>query len=366
MCFGDRLMQLFFKRDLHLVIELAKQIVRLIVVQKINASYKILKQQTVTALDWEPDAAQLENYLVELVYQYKSIKTLLSIPHPLLQTHSLTMNAELTPAEITETVHLELERYCTNVNDYYFDFQVTNPHEVRLVTLERGVLANLLNVLQAAKLKLLLITTHTDASVDIQTITSYEAQSGAIINLLPWRTVQQQKQKRIFLLSLLITSMMLIIFSIIGHHYLAHKIYQTQQQLQQLQTIAKNNEQLQIAATQNKKKIQEHHKQFNELQKLNARRYFLLHALDLFANKLPNGMYLTSMQQQDGILQIEGRAANHHAITQLVTILSATPEFKLAQLQFIKEIANSNQLAFAIQVPELLPKAELHDELTLE
>ena len=332
--------------------------VRLIVVQPLPASYKIVAQQKIAELDWSIAASELDKYLVDLAYNYKCTKVLLSIPCQLTDSHSVPISPELTPAEITETVQLELERQHPNINDYYFDFQVITPHEALLVSLQKSVIADLLRIIQSAKLKLLRIVPASGAIIDINKIVSS-------INLLPWRDAQNQRQKKIFLLNILLTSMMLIIFSIIGHHYLAHKTYQAQQQLQQLQTIAKNNEQLQIAATQNKKKIQEHHKQFNELQKLNARRYFLLRALDLFANKLPNGMYLTSMQQQDGILQVEGRAMNHQSVTQLVTLLCATPEFKLAQLQFIKEVINSNQLIFAIQVSELLPKPELHDELTL-
>ncbi|MSP52906.1 MAG: hypothetical protein EXR81_01470 [Gammaproteobacteria bacterium] len=364
-----------FKKNPYLIIELSMSLIRLLIVQKTGTSFKILIQQEMTELNWNSDPAELTKYLVELVYNYKCVKTLVSIPSQVIQTQYLPIEPTLTSEEIIETVHLALEQQHSNLNgvngvngmnDYYFDFQVINPREVLVVTLEKCVIKNLLSVLQATKLEPVLITTQLDPTIDLCAIASGKTPQNAIINLLPWRTLQNQQKKNIFLLRILLTSVILIIFSLLGCRYLMHETHQEQKKLQQLQLISKNNQQLLIATTQINQENQEHRKQFNELQTLNARRYFLLRALDLFANKLPDGMYLTVLKQQEGILQIEGRAANHQAITQIVTALSSTREFKLAQLQFIKEVSNSNQLEFAIQVPEVLPQQKLSDGTTLE
>jgi type IV pilus assembly protein PilN len=347
----------FFQQRPYLIIEFAADSTRLKVVRKWHEGYAILNSQEFTQLDWQNDQAKLTQLLHEIRNNFKCAKTLLSFPLQLTQSHSLPISSELTPAEIIETVHLELTRHHLNINDYYFDFQVINPQEVLIVTLEKSVIANLLKVLQTAKLEPILITNQ---------LTSGETQLDTLINLLPWRERKTQRQQKTFLLSILSTSVLLIIFSTLGQRYLIHETNEAQKKLQRLQIVNKENEELLSTTTQNNQKAQEHQKQINELQTLNARRYFLLHALDLFANKLPEGMYLTALKQQDGTLQIEGHATNHQAVTQLVTLLSANPEFKLAQLQFIKEIANSNQLAFAIQVPELLPKTESNNGLAVE
>lgn len=171
-----------------------------------------------------------------------------------------------------------------------------------------------------------------------------------VLNLLPWRTWQEQQRKKHFLFALLALSTIILSFTLFTHGQLRNKIIQQQSQLQQLQQLQQTNEQQQHHALQTQQKLQTTAQQLHELQVLNAQRHFLLHLLNLFANQLPSGMYLTAVKQQDDIVQIDGYAATHQAVTQLVTLLNSTPEFYFAQLQFIKEVSENNQLSFAIQI----------------
>jgi type IV pilus assembly protein PilN len=180
-----------------------------------------------------------------------------------------------------------------------------------------------------------------------------------IINLLPWRTLQAQHAKKNFLLALLITSLALLALSIATYMYLTQQKNDLQQQVQQLQAIEKTQTEKQLLAMKQSQQLQKQSEQLTELQTLQQRRYFLAQLLELLANQLPAGIYLTALKQQDGILLIEGRATHQAAITQFIMLLTSIPDLKSAELHEVKSIANTQQLEFSIHVTEILAKQEV-------
>lgn len=187
-----------------------------------------------------------------------------------------------------------------------------------------------------------------------------------LINLLPWRQIHSEQTKKRWLCSAIALSGGLLIVTISLRIYLNQRINLANLQLQQLQTLSKTQEQQQLVKHEQTKQQQRLNQQHHELQTLNARRYVLLQALTLFADHLPNKLYLTALQQHDGVWHISGQAMNHDAINQLLMELTHTPEFKLAQLQFIKTIPNSEKLAFTIDAPENLSQPEQVHDLAME
>ena len=345
-----------FRKNVSLVIELSRDEACILVCAANTLFPKLQVDETVRLPAAEGDSPYqaLQAALTTLLNNYRCKQLFINLSSELIAPHLLHVANLLTEEELNESINLELERLYKNPDNFYFDFTVLaaavptpDYQNVLLVTASHDILDSILHVLNTLRLTPNLITVNTDKL--IHTLTQ-PANLQQPINLLPWRTLTAQHNKKKFISILVILSVLVILFALLGHRYLTHKIINAQQQLQQLQLVSKTNEQQQILITQNNQKIDALTKQTSELQVLNLHRLRLPQALDLFANKLPNGLYLTALQQHDGVLQIIGHAANHTAITQLVTVLRNTQDFKFAQLQFVKEIPQSEQFEFAIHV----------------
>ena len=158
----------------------------------------------------------------------------------------------------------------------------------------------------------------------------------AHINLLPWREEQRQEQTRQFatvtVLSLILTGALVFMVHVtfnnqIDHQKFRNKILQDEiktldASLKQIETLEETKEQL-LA-------------RMDIIQSLQQQRPQIVHLFDDFVRTVPEGIYLTNIEQQGEQLTIKGVAESNGRVSAYMRNIDAsswmaTPKLKVIQ-----------------------------------
>jgi type IV pilus assembly protein PilN len=158
----------------------------------------------------------------------------------------------------------------------------------------------------------------------------------AHINLLPWREEQRQEQTRQFatvtVLSLILTGALVFMVHVtfnnqIDHQQFRNKMLQDEintldEALKQIETLEETKEQL-LA-------------RMDIIQSLQQQRPQIVHLFDDFVRTMPEGIYLTTIEQQGEQLTIKGVAESNGRVSAYMRNIDAsswmaTPKLKVIQ-----------------------------------
>ena len=186
------------------------------------------------------------------------------------------------------------------------------------------------------------------------------------INLLPWReTYRKQKQNEFF--SFLFVGVLCAAgVTFAGMQFMQSKIdFQNsrngylESEIQALQREL--NEIKELESTKNNLLAR-----MEIIQTLQSQRPQLVHIFHELANRLPDGIYLTSMEQKSDKMILEGRAESNARVSALMRKLDKSDWFKSPLLEIIEadqqQGISTFKLSMVLATPEKLNEEEgLHD-----
>lgn len=192
----------------------------------------------------------------------------------------------------------------------------------------------------------------------------------AYINLLPWREVQRQRQKKHYVVLLLVAASSGILSMWSGGHILAEILTQQDNRNTYLQSkIADVDTQIEQIKVLNTKQatLQQKISLVNQLQ---VSRHVTPTLFDHMARLVPMGIHFSSMNRIKDVLKIEGYSDSNNHLARFMRELTQSDVFSHEELDSIK--ANSsgaqarNQFSLNVRiVPSSLPSIpHTNDALT--
>lgn len=193
----------------------------------------------------------------------------------------------------------------------------------------------------------------------------------ARINLLPWREELRKERQKTFLTQLAAVALLGIGLVIAGHVYLQEKIDNQNQRNATLKSEIKRMDK-RIADIKHIESLKRALVDRMEvIQKLQESRPEVVHLFDDMVTTLPDGLYLTRIQQRSSTLSIDGKAESNARVSTYMRNLDRSAWLDDAKLLFIeakedkkakKQASPSNIRSFALQVTQINPESA-HDEV---
>ena len=178
------------------------------------------------------------------------------------------------------------------------------------------------------------------------------------INLLPWREALRKERKRQFVS--LIGGAAFLMLAIVGYVHV-HVSGMIDYQNNRNSFIEKE-----IAQVENKiKEIRELEKQkkqllnrMNVIQDLQTRRPMVVHMLDKLVRAIPEGLYLTKVDQKGEQLTLDGLAQSNARVSAFMRNLDDSDWFSNPKLEVIQvqESNGTRSSKFTLQVKQLTPE----------
>ncbi len=174
------------------------------------------------------------------------------------------------------------------------------------------------------------------------------------INLLPWREAERKERKRqfasiaigaVFLMAAIIFYVHLHINGMIDNQntrnkFLTNEIAIVDKSIDEIRELESNKKQLL--------------NRMNIIQDLQGRRPLIVHILDELVRTLPEGLYLTELNQQGNSLELKGVAQSNARVSALMRRLDKSPWFNSPKLDVIqskeKESGEGRTSHFALTV----------------
>lgn len=159
----------------------------------------------------------------------------------------------------------------------------------------------------------------------------------AQINLLPWREEQRKEQQRQFLtilglsavlMGLIVLAVHIQIAGMIGNQqsrneYLSKEISKVEKQIKEINNLAKE-----------KKRLLS---RMEVIETLQRNRPEVVHLFDEIVKVMPEGTYLTSMNQSDKSLVLKGMAQSNARVSALMRNIDSSAWLSTPQLQIIQK-----------------------------
>lgn len=182
----------------------------------------------------------------------------------------------------------------------------------------------------------------------------------AHINLLPWRDAERKRKQQEFLTLAGFTAALGAIVVFFAHVHISGMIdYQKSRN-----TYLENEIKLLEIKAEEIKELEATKKALLDrmeiIQQLQAARPGVVHLFDEIVTTLPEGMYLTSLTQKDGVVTISGRAESKARVATYMRNLDASEWLKNPQLAVIETKDDSALRAsdFSLTVEQTRPGAE--------
>lgn len=182
----------------------------------------------------------------------------------------------------------------------------------------------------------------------------------AHINLLPWREAERKRKQQEFLTLLGFTVVVAaIVVFFVGVHVNGLIEYQ-----QSRNTFLENEIKLLERKAQEIKELEATKKALLDrmeiIQQLQAARPGVVHLFDEMVTTLPEGLYITSLQQKNGTVSIDGRAESKARVATYMRNLDASEWLRNPQLTVIevKETDTMRASDFSLTVEQTTPGAE--------
>jgi type IV pilus assembly protein PilN len=178
------------------------------------------------------------------------------------------------------------------------------------------------------------------------------------INLLPWREALRKERKRQFMS--ILGGASLLMLAIIGyvHFHISGMIdYQSSRNnfLQnEITKVDSKIKEIRELETQKKQLLN----RMNIIQELQTRRPMVVHMLDALARALPDGLYLTKLDQKGTELTIEGMAQSNARVSAFMRNLDQSNWFANPKLEVIQVQAKGGTRSskFSLKVSQLTPE----------
>lgn len=178
------------------------------------------------------------------------------------------------------------------------------------------------------------------------------------INLLPWREALRKERKRQFV-SVLggAAFLMLAIIGYIHFHVSGLIDYQNSRNSFLEHEIAKVDEKIKEIRELEAQKKQLLNR-MNIIQELQTRRPMVVHMLDKLVKALPEGLYLTTVNQQGAELTLEGMAQSNARVSAFMRNLDESDWFASPKLEVIQvqEKDGTRSSKFTLRAKQLTPE----------
>ncbi|HBR98421.1 MAG TPA: pilus assembly protein PilN [Gammaproteobacteria bacterium] len=183
------------------------------------------------------------------------------------------------------------------------------------------------------------------------------------INLLPWRETYRRQKKNEFFAILLGGVFVAAGLVFGGMQYMQSKI--------DFQDSRNNYLNSEIQALQRElKEIKELETTKNNLlarmeiiQTLQSQRPQLVHIFHELANRLPDGIYLTSMDQNSNAMVLEGRAESNARVSALMRRLDQSDWFSKPTLEIIEADQQQGISSFKLNLTLVMPNSDEDEEM---
>jgi type IV pilus assembly protein PilN len=166
------------------------------------------------------------------------------------------------------------------------------------------------------------------------------------INLLPWREIKRKKNKRIFLISLLVSALISICAIFLVQWYYSMAMTEQKQRNAFLNAAL-------VTYDQKIKKIQKIKilkknltKRMNMIGQLQKERPIVVYIFDVLNDILPAGVYVTEISKNSNVLQLTGKADSNNQISKFMRSINSAKEsawFRGAVLHEIKSAGKKSE-----------------------
>ncbi|HHH39642.1 MAG TPA: pilus assembly protein PilN [Sedimenticola sp.] len=163
----------------------------------------------------------------------------------------------------------------------------------------------------------------------------------ARINLLPWRENLRKKRQRDFGIALLISLVLVALGAGAAHFYIEGMIKHQQQRNRYLKTeIAKMDKKIKEIKALEKTKAKLIAR-MNVIQELQSSRPQVVHLFDEIVNTIPDGVYLTKLEQKGRRLTLSGRAQSNARVSAYMRNIERSEFLEKPNLQVISNKSKS-------------------------
>lgn len=181
----------------------------------------------------------------------------------------------------------------------------------------------------------------------------------AKINLLPWREEERAEKTKQFGLSALLTGIIGAVAVYAGVQFANGKVSHQQARNAFLQTEIDN-------LKKDLKEIEELESTKSNLlarmaiiQELQARRPQVVHTFQELAERVPDGVFMSSMKQERNVLSFEGKADSNARVSTLMRNLGASDWFKQPGLELINSQNSKNGISsFKLRLSQSVATAD--------
>ena len=158
----------------------------------------------------------------------------------------------------------------------------------------------------------------------------------AHINLLPWREEQRQEQTRQFatvaVLSLILTGAAVFMVHVAFNNQIAHQKFRNQMLLNEIKTLDASLKQIETLEETKEQLLA----RMDIIQSLQQQRPQIVHLFDDLVRTVPEGIYLTNIEQKSEQLTIKGVAESNGRVSAYMRNIDAsawmaTPKLKVIQ-----------------------------------
>ncbi|KTD39325.1 Tfp pilus assembly protein PilN [Legionella nautarum] len=166
------------------------------------------------------------------------------------------------------------------------------------------------------------------------------------INLLPWRQIKRNEEKKKFILILGLGFLLIILLCVLLHGGMASLTQGQNDRIQRLkeEIILVNGRITRIE--QIKKRKEELIKRIFFLQNIQNDGYLIIHLFDELTKLIPQDAFLNRMQRNGEKVVLQGIAEFNEKITSLMRNIKRNPWMEKPSLIEIKKAENSNQKVF--------------------
>lgn len=160
-----------------------------------------------------------------------------------------------------------------------------------------------------------------------------------LINLLPHREAAREKQKKQFFSQLLLSVLLAVVIAGAGYLWLGQQISEQQDRNRQLkeQTAILDNEIKDIAGLQ--AQIASLRARQMAVENLQADRNMPVHLLNEVVSRLPDGIYLRSLKQENQNVLLSGVAQSQERVSELLRNMATQQDFWLGQPELVEIVS---------------------------
>lgn len=185
----------------------------------------------------------------------------------------------------------------------------------------------------------------------------------ANFNLLPWREIQREQQKKQFITALISSALIAVGIAFAAHLYMQDRIDYQKSRNQYLKVEIRKRDQKIKEIKRLDETRQSLIDRIKVIETLQSTRPAIVHLFDEMATALPQGMYIANIKQKSTVVIVEGKAESNARVSSYMHRLDASPWLKSSNLHIIateKEQKNTNIRLkdFRLQVTQLLKHSE--------